>query len=167
MVRFFLDGAHTRESVACCLDWFASRSLESGSQATRVLLFTCTGYRNPADLLAPIARRTDLSFDVLLFSPSKVTRDKQATSDLSNFSVDADIEERKAAALCDTWSSLRPTVPGERRLSFACIAEAVAWVRALTSANETHVLVTGSLHLVGGVLALLDPEGRSFDPPRE
>lgn len=45
---------------------------------------------------------------------------------------------------------------------FDCITEALEHVHELQKTNRhVEVLVTGSLHLVGGVLALEDPQGIS------
>jgi folylpolyglutamate synthase len=49
---WFLDGAHTVESLQCCFGWFASPgvgllgSVESASKPFRVLIFNCTSGRS-------------------------------------------------------------------------------------------------------------------------
>jgi folylpolyglutamate synthase len=70
-LSFFLDGAHTEESMATCADWFADSSSSSSSSLSgkkgntssddeegelqRVLLFNCTPDRDPQKLLKPLA----------------------------------------------------------------------------------------------------------------
>lgn len=179
-IHFFLDGAHTKESMDLCIEWFNKSSSpghpsasSSVTSVNRVLLFNCTGYRNPIELLTPLLQGP--AFDAVLFSPNKLMRDKKASSDQSNFTVDPESEERKAIHLKNTWLTLtaadssHPLLPQtdhnlEPRVhSFSCLTEAIQWI-AQTSTDhvQTHVLVTGSLHLVGGVLAIVDPDGRSF-----
>ena len=58
-VTFFLDGAHTPESMAACARWFAAASgaaagRDGGGGVDRVLLFNCMVTREPAALLPPL-----------------------------------------------------------------------------------------------------------------
>jgi folylpolyglutamate synthase len=63
-LTFFLDGAHTDESVALCGRWFADAAAAAaagappapGLDTRRLLLFNCTEERDPRALLAPLAR---------------------------------------------------------------------------------------------------------------
>lgn len=173
-IHFFLDGAHTKESMDLCIEWF-NKSSSSGhpsasssvTSVNRVLLFNCTGYRNPIELLTPLLQGP--TFRAVLFSPNKFMRDKKASSDQSNFTVDPESEEKKAIHLKNTWltltadSSQHPDHKEPNVHSFSCLAEAIHWIVQDSAAHfQTHVLVTGSLHLVGGVLAIVDPDGRSF-----
>jgi len=67
-LSFFLDGAHTEESMVTCADWFADTSSSSSfekkdntisdddeGELQRVLLFNCTPDRDPQKLLKPLA----------------------------------------------------------------------------------------------------------------
>lgn len=67
-LSFFLDGAHTEESMVTCADWFADSSSSSSfgkncgntssdddGELQRVLLFNCTPDRDPQKLLNPLA----------------------------------------------------------------------------------------------------------------
>lgn len=64
---FFLDGAHTPESMATCAEWFAEasqlqqHSAEAGGQARvppqRILLFNCMKVRQKQHLVLWRARR--------------------------------------------------------------------------------------------------------------
>lgn len=124
----------------------------------RILLFNCTGYRNPADLLTPIQESGH--FDVVLFSPNKVNRDKKMSNDQSNFTIDSQSEEKRVQDLKDLWTRMQSEESGKRTsvcLRFDCLSETVAWIQSLAEKEKRNcsVLVTGSLHLVGGVLAIL------------
>lgn len=147
------------------------------------------GYRNPFELLAPISRRDQ--FDVVLFSPNKLLKDKRVGSDQSNFTVDPQSEERKSAELKNVWIDMktkmqehvrdihdqdhcppkRLTMSGDKQVvqCFTCLTEAMDWIHVYTGRDgqsdgkETHVLVTGSLHLVGGVLSFIDTKAESLN----
>jgi len=187
-LTFFLDGAHTKESIESSIDCFSKASLEMerkqhGKTLLRILLFNCTGYRNPGDLLTPILSCRQVSFDTVLFSPNKVLKEKSSSSDQSNFTVDPLVEERKSIELANLWrlkktgeingnhgsienSQSELLTENEKVISFQCLTEAVNWIHERRRKTEDdfpiHVLVTGSLHLVGGVLGLIDPQLTCF-----
>jgi folylpolyglutamate synthase len=97
LLTFYLDGAHTEESMVQCGTWFASATAtaaaaaaaaarelaagggggsHNGSEAlpppTRIMLFNCMEEREPARLLKPLAARhhdRSLVFDSALFVP--------------------------------------------------------------------------------------------------
>jgi len=66
----------------------------------------------------------------------------------------------------DYWTRSNGVCPSSNRVTavFPCISSALGWVHTLeerleaTPGRKLQVLVTGSLHLVGGVLSILDPE---------
>nr|CAD7413469.1 unnamed protein product [Timema poppensis] len=65
---YFLDGAHTLESMALCSQWFSAAT--RGSAVKRVLLFNSTGDRQSSELLSPLL---DCDFHLVLFCPNIVT----------------------------------------------------------------------------------------------
>jgi hypothetical protein len=58
----------------------------------------------------------------------------------------------------------QPSHMNEKTFVFPSISDAISYVDQLASNNskEIHVLVTGSFHLVGGVLSFLDPEAKTI-----
>ncbi|CAK9274362.1 unnamed protein product [Sphagnum jensenii] len=107
-LSFYLDGAHSPESMEACANWFCSvvkaekgGSLKGESNGTHcieassdVLLFNCMPKRDPQSLLPPIINtcmRTGVPLHMALFVPpysSLISLDKRipfngATSDLS------------------------------------------------------------------------------------
>lgn len=160
-ITYFLDGAHTMESIETCVDWFHTNQSKSASNATKVLLFNCTGPRDAATLLRPLVKE---EFDIAIFSPNKIQEKKRATSDLSNFSVDATKELELVDVLQTTWLNLSEEAFGKkgRTEKFDCLTTTTCWLDQESHDNELHVLVTGSLHLVGGILGLIDPGLESF-----
>uniref|UniRef100_A0A2R5LDA6 Folylpolyglutamate synthase n=1 Tax=Ornithodoros turicata TaxID=34597 RepID=A0A2R5LDA6_9ACAR len=165
-LTYFLDGAHTLESLQCCLRWFreASASEEVGGREVRqVLFFNCIGDRRPEMLLSLLV---DHPFHFALFSPNKLSLTKSPYSDQSDFTVGENTEVSRCRANLRIWCHLLSSLQEEENegrhenscLLFPCIQDAMHWLQELDT-RETHyqVLVTGSLHLVGGVMTHINP----------
>eukprot|EP00124_Ichthyophonus_hoferi_P002601 Ihof_evm2s184 gene=Ihof_evmTU2s184 len=76
VTTFYLDGAHTRESLEACSKWMDS--LRS-TKARSVLIFNCTIDREPSTLITPLLRlHSHLPFDDVIFCPNVVTTDASA-----------------------------------------------------------------------------------------
>ncbi len=52
--QWYLDGAHTVESLACCGEWLAEDGAFRVDGAERILLFNCTSGRSASQLLAAL-----------------------------------------------------------------------------------------------------------------
>ncbi|KAJ2517004.1 Folylpolyglutamate synthetase, partial [Coemansia sp. RSA 2049] len=160
-----VDGAHTVESTAACARWFAQTQqlVAAAGGARRVLLFNAAHARSAAQLLATLvdALGAGCRFCEAVFCPNVSRR-----SDSANATVFTDPElgpQKEAAA---AWTRLAAQVPSAASgpattAVLPSIDDAVAYIEskycdaaaAATDAGPpTHVLVTGSLHLVGGVL---------------
>lgn len=63
-VTFFLDGAHTKESLEICTDWF-EKQIEGSKGAINVLVFNVTGDRDSAVFLSLLRSK---NFHHVLFS---------------------------------------------------------------------------------------------------
>jgi len=79
-VTYYLDGAHTVESLAECGKWFMAERSGSSSpgepRPTRVLIFNCTFDRTPEELLGSlVAAAGDLQIDQAIFCPNTTYRD--------------------------------------------------------------------------------------------
>jgi folylpolyglutamate synthase len=166
---WFLDGAHTSESCTACAEWFAEEtaSADGGGAATplRVLLFNCTGGRDPSDLLAPIARIAPPSrIDVAVFCPGGSTTASRIPDQINLTVDDSTLPMRRSVECQAAWTSLRARVssPEDNGTDdvaassvFATLEECVDHIRALQAERggvPVHVLVTGSLHFVGAVM---------------
>lgn len=136
-----LDGAHTPESILICSQWF-QRLVTNGEPVMKVLVFNLTGLRDPVELLKPLV---GLGFDKILFTPN--------TDFASENGLKAVGENRLA------WSRLSDVSSNVHQLDG--ISDTFNFVTSLSTlhpAQAVHVLVTGSLHLVGGWLSLLDSQ---------
>lgn len=187
-LTFFLDGAHTPESMKVCADWFAAASQRAATSAApsssapheteRVLLFNCMPERSPKVLLsalrAQLAAR-GVALDGAVFVPGE-----SSTKRLGGAGSPRGVDLSWQTGMQKTWSSeiLHPTAVsssprmsatpfpptpelGQQAVARGAVApslqSAIDWLRR--SARDRprvrlHVLVTGSLYLVGDVLRL-------------
>ncbi|KAJ0235234.1 Folylpolyglutamate synthase [Hirschfeldia incana] len=185
---FYLDGAHTPESMEVCAKWFSSAvkrqssehlvngsfSQSSHDQFSReencqqILLFNCMSVRDPNSLL-PHLRNTCANYGVhfkkALFVPNVSVYQKIGTAaDLQENDPQVDLSWQ--LTLQKLWESLIDGEIGEENGEssgnsevFTSLPMAIKWLRdsvhESSSTTRFQVLVTGSLHLVGGVLKLI------------
>ncbi|KAI0650676.1 FolC bifunctional protein [Trametes meyenii] len=171
---WFLDGAHTVESLNCCMQWYVSpdtalRLPEEFEKRTRVLIFNCTNGRSgntflggmlssAAELLRTHGRSDDTAslFDHVVFCANVTYADGGFKGDLTSLAIpEADLAHLKTQhELATAWSSLLPSFPKENIHVLPSIEHAVNVVRKLEASDEkaVDVLVAGSLHLVGGII---------------
>uniref|UniRef100_A0A3P8NT24 Folylpolyglutamate synthase n=1 Tax=Astatotilapia calliptera TaxID=8154 RepID=A0A3P8NT24_ASTCA len=171
-VTYFLDGAHTLHSIQACSEWF--RETAADGPVARVLLFNVTGERDAAAFLKLLV---PCHFDFAVFCPciAEVSTSSSEFAEPVCTCTDHNpllIEDRL------------PNLPEHRgdTLVFPCIFSALQWITQgrdsvladqakmtlpvkpsvtakaapLREASEIHVLITGSLYLVGGALKHLD-----------
>ena len=172
-LSWHIDSGHTLESIQAAATWFVSQ-LSGSSSATskgriRVLLFN--QQTRDADALARALHRTladalqdDSPFSHAVFCSNVTFQETGFRPDL--VSINADIQAVNKLAvqkrLAETWRGIDATTEVNVVRS---IEEAVRWVRAiagkadgefLPEPGEAQVLVTGSVHLVGGFLEVLE-----------
>ncbi|XP_019858163.1 PREDICTED: folylpolyglutamate synthase, mitochondrial-like isoform X2 [Amphimedon queenslandica] len=155
-VSYYLDGAHTAESLRVCSNWFSvsSRKEEAEIQGPlmKVLLFNFSGRREAKNLMNEIY---SLGFDYALFCPN-ITSNDIHSSDQANYNVSVADMLGRCYDNEKAWLSL----PGvcQKTKVFDCISDAVNWVGRVRKTNKelyVQVLVCGSLHLVGGAMNVL------------
>ncbi len=93
-VTFFLDGAHTKESLEACADWFDGASLdagagENGGRLFRVLVFQVTKDRKGEELVATMA---GLDFDLAVFCTTQSRRAGGFGDDNTNFNTSVETQ---------------------------------------------------------------------------
>ncbi|EPQ59922.1 FolC bifunctional protein [Gloeophyllum trabeum ATCC 11539] len=168
---WFLDGAHTVESLSACIEWLVSP--EVALQPTdvprkRALIFNCTGGRTGSSLLGTLLTRigdqlkasgsdeeSTRFFDHVIFCTNVTYADGGFKSDLTTHAIpENDLAHLKTQKeLASAWAELVPDFPSSNIHVLPSVEDAVKVVRELESPeSKTQVLVTGSLHLVGGVI---------------
>lgn len=166
-LTFFLDGAHTGESAASCAEWFADATAAHSEPHDNVFLFNCLKEREPKRLLAPFVRvfaGRGVALSHALFVPV------DAVETGAKGVVDLVWQE----SLKHQWKELTspPRQIGDlngTRINRPCAAivlpsttSALDWLRRTTRETRprgVHVLVTGSLYLVGDILSKLKKLG--------
>jgi folylpolyglutamate synthase len=184
-IKWCIDGAHTLESILLAGKWFASQVLNSTKdgpipasreRARRVLIFN--QQTRDADALAKglfntlcTAQNTEHPFTDVIFCTNTTFTKTGFKPDLISVNVNAsDIEGLTVQRqLAQTWASLDPSADVH---VVRTIEEAVATARNIVEPDQTtqarstasssptestaFVFVTGSIHLVGGFLEVLE-----------
>ncbi|XP_012287873.1 folylpolyglutamate synthase, mitochondrial-like [Orussus abietinus] len=148
-MTFYLDGAHTIESIAICCLWFKNATCHTYGK--RFLIFNLTGDRDAVCLLRSLKT---LNFDRTYFVPN--IAGSNSTIDQENYSVPVEQQIIKCHKYCEIW--------GPNSIVMNNVSEALNHAKEesrlehnFTPEYKTQVLVTGSLHLIGATLACLDP----------
>lgn len=162
-IEWFIDGAHTVESLEVAGKWFAER-VDKSDKRKRVLIFnqqvrdSTALIRSLADSLKQILGGNSLLFDHAIFC-TNVTWKRGYKEDLMSHVHDphAVTELTVQKILEEAWKE-ETTGSNEKVETYVLgtIEDAVGIVRGIE--DEVQVFVTGSLHLVGGVLEVLEPE---------
>ncbi|KAK3928831.1 Folylpolyglutamate synthase, mitochondrial [Frankliniella fusca] len=156
-IKYFIDGAHTVDSMAACVEWYSKhRPLRQGVK--HALLFNMTGDRDRLNIIKPLL---ELKFDKVMFSPNVASSSR---GENQNLRVPLSNQLQQTQDLHDLWvsqTSLRENNKNsDNQLQTNtsvkhCVLEALAELQ--NEEEEWCVLVTGSLHLVGAVLSIVDP----------
>ncbi|TFK55902.1 FolC bifunctional protein [Heliocybe sulcata] len=171
---WFLDGAHTIESLNACIEWLVSPDAAlkvPDSRLTRALIFNCTGGRTGSALLGTMlakigeqlkAHSSDKDgsnfFDHVIFCTNVTYSSGTFKSDLTTHAIpEGELAALKTQKeLASAWSVLLPDFPASNIHVLPSVESAVKVIRELEgqpdNKEKVQVLVTGSLHLIGGVI---------------
>ncbi|WZZ37823.1 hypothetical protein YC2023_034082 [Brassica napus] len=177
---FYLDGAHTPESMEVCAKWFSSAvkrdnqsessehlvNVSSGSShdqfsgeenCQQILLFNCMSVRDP-NMLLPHLRNICANYGVhfkkAFFVPNMSVYHKVGTAaDLPENDPQVDLSWQWT--LQKVWESLFHSERGEDNGESSGNSEVFTSLPMAIKWLRDSVLVTGSLHLVGDVLRLI------------
>ncbi|KAK9440413.1 hypothetical protein VB005_05041 [Metarhizium brunneum] len=142
---WLLDGAHTRESLAEVARWLR----ENVQEGQEVVLVFNQQERNAGELLAGFLREVNKVTGWEVFKSAVFTRNELKGGG------DGDVAVQEGAA-----KTMRDIVPACDTAVFDNVEDAVLHARNLVrNKAKGKVLVTGSMHLVGGVLRVLEPDG--------
>ncbi|KAG6013784.1 methionine-synthesizing 5- methyltetrahydropteroyltriglutamate--homocysteine methyltransferase [Claviceps pusilla] len=162
-VTWYVDGAHTAESLKMSSRWFADETANSTNP--RILIFNQQGRPEAIDFLAPIQRTTSRApsnqpaFDHAIFCTNVTLAKAGYKRDFVNHGIDpSEVESMSVQRrLAEKWKGLDPHC---KVAILPTIEEALQYARhvaeGLEGGKKLQVYVTGSLHLVGGVLGLLE-----------
>lgn len=147
MADFFIDGAHTVESMINCISWFQKSSRKT---SRKILIFNISGNRNSLELLTLLK---PLDFDRAYFAPNCAGIFSVEDLNLINYEL-IDEQKIKCEKHCEFW--------GEDSVLKNNVAEVLFDIKRyalsqMATDNKVEILVTGSLHLVGALFTILDP----------
>ena len=183
-LSFFLDGAHTSLSIQACRSWFEHVSkLQQESirpvKTYKILIFNTTKDRQPKPLLSHFAT---FPFDKVIFSTNLTKLHSSKNSDNTNYTTSTTGQSKRCEEHRTAWEELQKdkllnngyfqdNVEGSDKinenLAIPCYTSETI-NNAIDNATSTsqndkettlvQILVTGSIHLVGGVLQIVDPD---------
>jgi folylpolyglutamate synthase len=185
-IHWYLDGAHTNDSLSVATSWFArsvqSRALNKSERPPRILIFNQQSQRNAVELLEAVYttmyNSQHSNFQHAIFCTNVTYTEKAYKTGTSNLvfqncdeiaylSSWVDFVNRNVnpvaikeltlqKALAAAWLTMDPNT---KVAAVPSIEEAVEHVRRIEAhARPLDVLVTGSFHLVGGMLSILEGE---------
>lgn len=160
-VVWHVDGAHTVDSLKVATKWFAGES--ASRQGPRALVFNQQGRTEAVDFLEGMIHALKShgqgSFDHVVFCSNVTYAATGYKRDFVNHQYDPKAIEALTAQhqFAEKWASMDP---GAKVVVLPTIEEALDHVRGLGNGLDkgqtVQALITGSLHLVGGALGILE-----------
>ncbi|TLD27251.1 hypothetical protein PspLS_04397 [Pyricularia sp. CBS 133598] len=170
-VRWHIDGAHTLDSLKVAGRWFADEV--KNKSGPRALIFNQQGRSEATEFLEDFCAATrspdGKGFNLVIFCTNRTHAVEGFKREFVNHTVDtAEVVSLKVQhAFAKKWLGLDPNV-GEIRI-VGSIEEAIQAVRKLAAGtalstevkrhgqpDQVQALVTGSIHLIGGALEILE-----------
>ncbi|XP_071820478.1 folylpolyglutamate synthase, mitochondrial-like isoform X2 [Apostichopus japonicus] len=157
-VTYYIDGAHTIRSIEACRRWFLDETFKErqnlGDNVAKILVFNSTGKRDSIALLKPLM---ECKFDGVVFCPNVVSEHDGKNSPAAVPSLFSDIPAQTVAVPSITDALQWAACAKDPHLSSPS-REYSTPAEAAIAADHIQVLVTGSIHLVGGVIKVLNPD---------
>jgi folylpolyglutamate synthase len=153
---WYLDGAHTMESIQLSSKWFADEVEKSPTSKGRVLIFNqqtrdAVGLsRALYETLKPVLGASP--FECAIFTPNVTSRTVGYKPDLVSMNHQSDPDLNVQRGLAKAWKALDPS---SEVVVSPTIESAMETARG-ASGEGNMVLVIGSLHLVGGAIDVLE-----------
>jgi folylpolyglutamate synthase len=154
-VEWYLDGAHTQDSLRYVGRWFANRTSGDDRASVRVLVFN-QQERDPSGLLKALLAGADIRGPRLAFTHAIFTRNEDqnpAEGEDRDLSVQIKAEEALPQAVGAAWPAIETTVHNSVQSAMERVRDIAAQEKK--DGKSCKVLVTGSFHLVGPVLKTL------------
>ncbi|EFX06379.1 tetrahydrofolylpolyglutamate synthase [Grosmannia clavigera kw1407] len=156
--RWYLDGAHNHQSLDVACRWF-SRAVATDSTTPTILIFNQQSTRDAVDLLRVVHEtvyRAGVRFQHAVFCTNVTYKDNSWKVDFVNNNVDP--SELKSLSLQQTLADYWKTLDPDTDVAVApTVEDAVDRVRAIGGGQvDTRTLITGSFHLIGGALTVLE-----------
>ncbi|KAH6900372.1 Mur ligase [Thelonectria olida] len=160
-VIWHVDGAHTSDSLRVSAKWFNKEA--SGRSGPRIMIFNQQGRSEAVDFLGSIHKATKRegkpAFDHVIFCTNVTYAASGYKRDFVNRQYDpAEIDKMTVQhRFAEKWSSLDPDATIK---VMPTIEQSIDYARNLSEGlpegESVLALITGSLHLVGGALGILE-----------
>ncbi|KXX83164.1 Folylpolyglutamate synthase [Madurella mycetomatis] len=162
-IIWHVDGAHTVDSLKIAARWFTGECASRNDAGPKVLIFNQQSRTEAVDFLdglCNVVKKADPAgkgFEHVIFCTNVTYAATGYKRDFVNHRHNpADIEKMTMQRVfADKWSTLDPSA---NVMVIHSIEEAINTARELAAEGEPKVqaLITGSLHLVGGALGILE-----------
>ncbi|SCU79828.1 LAFA_0B05842g1_1 [Lachancea sp. 'fantastica'] len=151
-IKWLIDGAHTKDSIVAAAGWFKSQVANTKSK--KILLFN--QQTRDADALITTLRSCltpGVKFDRIIFTTNVTWKSGEYSADLVSMNTSKEQVDRLEVqkALRETWLSQEPDAQVDVVGNIETACDIVK-----TYEEPIEVIATGSLHLVGGLLVVLD-----------
>lgn len=150
---WFIDGAHTKDSIHAASTWFAETVEES--QKKKILIFNQQTRDATAllDILFSICSKK-LQFDEVIFTTNITWESGNYSADLVSMNTSKEEVDRLSVqhGLAEAWKELDPT----SKVHTSSSIESAVNIVENREEKDYEIFVTGSLHLVGGLLVVFD-----------
>ncbi|KAI1822595.1 tetrahydrofolylpolyglutamate synthase [Xylaria intraflava] len=163
-IVWYIDGAHTIDSLKTATRWFAGEC--DTKPGPKALIFNQQGREEAVDFLDGMistlkthGRGPNDAFEHVVFCTNVTHTETGYKRDFVNYQYDPESIKALTAQhrFAEKWAALDP---GAKVAVVPTIEEAINYMRNLgasVSGGQTiQVLITGSLHLVGGALSILE-----------
>ena len=145
-VQWYVDGAHTAESISQCLEWFKRVQGMLSSPREKILVFGCQNDKDPNKIFKAF-KESGVHFNKVIFCPPGAKYPQEVSTEGTSW-------ENKLKLL---WEDFEMGSHDVRVLDDPNVA--IAQVCAEQSqTNGSDVVVTGSLFLAGQAIQMLAPE---------
>jgi folylpolyglutamate synthase len=152
--KWFLDGAHTAESLSVCAQWFNDICKQESKK--NVLMFNCTHGRQGSTMFPPLLKvfGKGFRFEKIVFTTNNPWKDPSLHegADLMDLTVHPDPELLMQKQLKETFilEAAKIGIEYGNIEVFSNVESAIE-----DAADSDRVLITGSLYLVGSSMTVL------------
>ncbi|KAF4549638.1 Folylpolyglutamate synthase-like protein [Elsinoe fawcettii] len=173
-LTWHIDGGHTLESIEMAGRWFSSQTTSTTSKTSaspRILIFNQQSrdarslalklHSTLTSAIPPSSSGDNIGpFSHAIFCTNTTYKEGGFKPDLTSINTNAkDVELLSVQnKLAETWREVDPECQVEVLRTVEEAVQRAREVASATAGEETKVLVTGSLHLVGGVIEVLESE---------
>ena len=158
-LKFYLDGAHTEQSIKCAAQWFKEESGNDlsvrGKKVLKLMVFNLTHNRSSYNMLKSLI---GCNFDRAYFSPNIASISKAHVADQNDFSNSYTSQLEMVKNNFCNWRLIAPNNVLKKSRSFSCVNHTLDEIHMLSNDNYVQVFVIGSFHLVGAFLSIIHPD---------